>query len=84
MLEVVTTEKNEPRIRALVVQVLALPDFTLRSLDIRSGKEARVRVMAGISAPDSAGRAGLEGAVQRIGLDPKVLSSRWWPAEAED
>lgn len=84
MLEVVTTDKNESRIRALVLQMVALPEFTLRSLDVRAGKDARVRVLAGVSAPDRAGSAGLEGAIQRIGLDPKVVSSRWWPTESED
>lgn len=84
MFEVVTTEKNEPRVRALVLQAVDRPDFTLRSLDIRHGKSSQTRVLAGVSAQHSGNTGGLEVAVHRISLDPKVISSRWWAAEAED
>jgi putative Mg2+ transporter-C (MgtC) family protein len=80
--EVVTAEKNEPRVRALVLQAVNRPDFTLRSLDIRHGKQTRV--LAGVSALRSADTGDLEVAFQRISLDPNVLSSRWWAADAED
>ena len=84
-LEVVTTEKSEPRVRALVLQAVDQPDYTLRSLDIRKGKTAsQMKVLAGVSALRSADTSGLESAVQRISLDPKVTSSRWWPAETDD
>ncbi|MFE4669377.1 MgtC/SapB family protein [Streptomyces sp. NPDC056716] len=84
MLEVVTTDKSEPRIRALVLQAVDRPEYTLRSLDIRSGKSSQARVLAGVSAQHAGDTAGLEVAVQRISLDPKVTSSRWWPAETDD
>lgn len=84
MFEVVTTERGEARVRALVLQMMDQPDFTLRSLDVRSGKSSQVRIVAGISAGPGDQTSGLQGAVQRISLDPKVISSRWWPAEDED
>lgn len=84
MLEVVTSDKSEPRVRALVLQAVDRPECTLRSLDIRPGKSAQTKVLAGVSAQQAGDTAGLEVAVQRIGLDPKVTSSRWWPAETDD
>jgi putative Mg2+ transporter-C (MgtC) family protein len=84
VLEVVTGEKSEPRVRALVLQAVDRPEFTLRSLDIRPGKNSQIKVLAGISAQHAGDTNGLESAVQRISLDPKVTSSRWWPAETED
>lgn len=84
VLEVVTTEKNEPRVRALVLHAVDRPEFTLRSLRIRQGKTSRMRVLAGVSAQHAADITGLESAVQRLSLDPKVISSRWWSSEAED
>ena len=84
LLEVVTSDKSEPRVRALVLQAVDRPEYTLRSLDIRPGKSTQTTVLAGVSAHHAGATAGLEIAVQRIGLDPKVTSSRWWPAEADD
>ncbi len=84
MLEVVTSDKSEPRVRALVLQAVDRPEYTLRSLDIRPGKSSQTKVLAGVSAQHAGDTAGLEVAVQRIGLDPKVTSSRWWPAEGDD
>jgi putative Mg2+ transporter-C (MgtC) family protein len=84
VLEVVTTEKNEPRVRALVLQAVDRPEYTLRSLDIRPGKSSQMQVLAGVSAQAGGDTSGLEIAVQRIGLDPKVTSSRWWPADVDD
>lgn len=84
VLEVVTTEKSEPRVRALVLQAVDRPEYTLRSLNIRPGKNSQMKVMAGVSAQHAGDTSGLEVAVQRISLDPKVTSSRWWPAETED
>jgi putative Mg2+ transporter-C (MgtC) family protein len=84
VLEVVTAEKNELRVRALVLNAVDRPDLTLRSVRIRPGKTSRMRVLAGVSAPNASDTSGLESAVQRLSLDPKVISSRWWSAEAED
>jgi putative Mg2+ transporter-C (MgtC) family protein len=84
VLEVVTTEKSEARVRALVLQAVDRPEYTLRSLNIRQGKNAQIKVLAGVSSQRAGDTTGLEVAVQRISLDPKVTSSRWWPAETED
>ena len=84
VLEVVTTEKSETRVRALVLQAVDRPEYTLRSLNIRPGKNSQIKVLAGVSAQHAGDTTGLEVAVQRISLDPKVTSSRWWPAETED
>ncbi|MEU1802273.1 MgtC/SapB family protein [Streptomyces sp. NPDC019937] len=84
MLEIVTTDKSESRIRVMILQAVDRPEYTLRSLDIRPGKSSRTKVLAGVSAHHAGDTAGLETAVHRIGLDPQVTSSRWWPAEADD
>lgn len=84
VLEVVTTEKSEARVRALVLQAVDRPEYTLRSLNIRAGKNSQIKVLAGVSSQHAGDTTGLEVAVQRISLDPKVTSSRWWPAETED
>ena len=84
MLEVVTTEKSEPRVRALVLYAVDRPELTLRSMRIRPGKTSRMRVLAGVSALHASDTSGLEIAVQRLSIDPQVISSRWWPTEAED
>jgi putative Mg2+ transporter-C (MgtC) family protein len=42
-----------------------------------------LRVLAGVSSRIDDDTIGLQQAVRRIGLDPKVTSSRWWPAEEE-
>lgn len=83
LFEVVTAEKSEQRIRALVLQAVARPEFTLRSIDIRAAKDSRMRVLAGLSVPNAEDHHGLEAAVQRISLDPKVVSSRWWMTETD-
>jgi len=75
--EVVAAEKSEPRVKALVLQVVDRPEFTLRSLKVRRGTASQVRVVAGISATADA-TDGFQVAVRRLSLDPKVLSTRWW------
>jgi putative Mg2+ transporter-C (MgtC) family protein len=83
-LEVITTEKSEPRVRALVIQAVDRPEYTLHSLDIRPNKNSQMAVLVGVAARHAGDIDGLQLAVQRIGLDPKVTSSRWWNAENED
>lgn len=83
MLEVVTTEKSEVRVRALVLQMVNRPELTLRSLNIRPGKSSQISVLVGVSMQQG-DTSGLEIAVQHMSLDPKVASSRWWRAEIED
>lgn len=82
--EVVTTDKSEQRIRALVLQAIDRPEYTLQSLDIRPGKSSQMKLLASVSAAHSGDTNGLQLAVQRISLDPKVTSSRWWAAETDD
>ncbi|TXK20057.1 MgtC/SapB family protein [Homoserinibacter sp. GY 40078] len=84
VVEVSTTEKNELRMRAMVLHALDRPEFTLRSLNVRHGKNSRLVVVAGISAPERAGTAGLESLMQHISLDPKVSSTRWWASDNDD
>lgn len=84
LFEVVTAEKSEQRVRALVLQAVSRPEFTLHSIDVRSAKDSRMRVVAGLSVPTAEDHHGLEAAVQRISLDPKVVSSRWWMTEPEE
>jgi hypothetical protein len=43
-----------------------------------------MRVLAGIVAQHAGDIEVLEHAVQRIILDPKVTSGRWWAVEADD
>jgi putative Mg2+ transporter-C (MgtC) family protein len=84
VLEVTTTEKNEPRVRAMVLQTVDRPEYTLRSLDIQPSKSSQIKLTATVSARNTEQASGLESAVQRISMDPKVTSSRWWQAEAND
>lgn len=66
------------------LQAVDRPEYTLRSLAIRPGKSPQMRLLAGVSAEHGGDTDGLQLAVQRISLDPKVTSSRWWPAETDD
>ena len=84
ILEIVTSDKSEPRVRALLLQAVDRPEYTLRSLDIRSEKASQMKLIAGVSAANAGDTDGLQLAVQRISLDPKVTSSRWWPIESDD
>jgi len=84
VLEVVTSDKSEQRIRGLVLQAVSLPEYTLTSLDVRPGKDSQMRLVAALSASQGGGTSGLEMAVHRLSLDPKVTSTRWWVAESED
>ncbi len=79
-----TTEKSEQRVRALVVQALNHPELTLKSVKVHTSKGSEVRVIAGVAAADSAHVGVLEQAVQRLSLDPKVVGSKWWQEEEDD
>ncbi|MCJ1702101.1 MgtC/SapB family protein [Rathayibacter festucae] len=84
VLEVVTSDKSEQRIRALVLQAVDRPEYTLHSLNVRPGKNSEMKLLAGVSAAAAGDTTGLQVAVQRISLDPKVTSSRWWSVDSED
>lgn len=81
MLEARTTDKSEPRVRALMVQTTNRPDLTLRSIHSSKKKNSTVVVQAGLSADAAFDPSTLERAIQRISLDPKVSSVRWWAEE---
>lgn len=84
VLEIVTSDKSETRVRAMLLQAVDRPEFTLRSLVIRPEKNSRIKLVAGVAADAQADTTGLQLAVQRMSLDPKVTSTRWWPVESED
>lgn len=83
-LEARTNDKSEPFVRALVLQALNRPEFTLRSLSASEGKNSVVKLNAELIASATVDPTGLERAVQRISLDPKVQAVRWWSSEADD
>lgn len=83
VLEVITTGKGESRVRALVVQAISRPELTLRALETRSGKNSQVKVRVTVAAL-TANSGLLERVVQSISLHPTVVSTKWWPTEAED
>lgn len=83
VLEVITSEKSEQRVRALVVQTVDLHEYTLRALDSRQLKHDRTRLVASVGS-HTGDPNGLQYAVQRLMLDPKVTSARWWESEPED
>ncbi|WP_416352024.1 hypothetical protein [Subtercola sp. RTI3] len=57
--------------------------YTLRSLDVCTGKNSQTRTLrAGVTGRGTDTTA-LELAVQRISLDPKVTSGRWWAIDSE-
>ena len=84
LFDVVTTEKSEQRVRALVVQAATRPEHTRRSIDVKRGKNSTGAVLAGVFALSFEDAGVLERALQRISLDHKVTASRWWQAEIDD
>ena len=84
VLEVTTSDKSEQRVRGLVLQAVSLPEYTLTSLDVRPAKNSQMRLVAALSAHAKGETGGLEMAVQRLSLEPKVTSTRWWIAESDD
>jgi putative Mg2+ transporter-C (MgtC) family protein len=83
-LEFVTTDKSEMRVRAMVLQALSIPELTLRSIDTMPMKDSRRKIVATVSAAASVEPSLLEQVLRSIGLDPKVISSRWWAAEPDE
>ncbi|GAA1137572.1 MULTISPECIES: MgtC/SapB family protein [Microbacterium] len=81
VLEVTTGEKSEQRVRALLLQAATHPELTLRSVRVRHGKNTEVHVRAEVSIDDPESVDVIERAISRVGTDPKVIGSRWWPVE---
>jgi putative Mg2+ transporter-C (MgtC) family protein len=84
MLEVITTTKGESRVRALVLQAVSRPEFTLRVIDTRPGKNSQVKVRATVVAATPGGSTILERAVHSISLDPTVVSTKWWQTSFDE
>ncbi len=83
-LEARTSDKSEPRVRALMLQAVNRPEFTLRAIKTSPSKHSLVSVNAALVASPDVDPSSLERAVHRISLDPKVQSVRWWSAESDD
>lgn len=84
VLEATTGEKSEQRVRALLLQAASHPRLTLRSVRVRRGKHAEVHVRAEVSVDDLEHVDVIERAISRVGTDPKVIGSRWWPVDEGD
>jgi len=84
MLEVVTDQKNETRVRALLLQSLNGHSCTVRSMSIRTTKNSRAKLLTGLTGERSDAIGDLEVAVQRLSLEPAIVSSRWWIVEDDE
>jgi putative Mg2+ transporter-C (MgtC) family protein len=84
LLELVTTDKSAPRIRALLLDALSDPPFVLRGVDSAPMKDSKRKIVATVGAPASLHPGELDRVLRSIGADPKVQSSRWSVAEADE
>lgn len=82
--EVVAGEKSEHIVRGLLVQSIANADMTLRAITASKSRQESVTLRAELAAPPGARVDVLERIVQRLGLDPKVRSVRWWNETGEE
>ena len=80
--EVMTNDKAEPRVRALLLQTLSRPEYHLKSVTTSHTKKGDVALLAELQAAEL-DPAPLERAVSRLTLDPKVTSARWWLDETK-
>ncbi|WP_433584936.1 MgtC/SapB family protein [Microbacterium hydrocarbonoxydans] len=80
--EVMTNDKAEPRVRALLLQTLSRPEYHLKSVTTSHTKQGNVALLAELHSTQL-DPAPLERAVSRLTLDPKVTSARWWLDETE-
>lgn len=80
--EVMTNDKAEPRVRALLLQTLSRPEYHLRSVTTSHTKQGNVALLAELQSTEL-DPAPLERAVSRLTLDPKVTAARWWLDETE-
>ena len=82
--EVVAGEKSEHIVRGLLVQSIANADMTPRAITASKSRQESVTLRAELAAPPGARVDVLERIVQRLGLDPKVRSVRWWNETGEE
>jgi putative Mg2+ transporter-C (MgtC) family protein len=80
--EVMTNDKAEPRVRALLLQALSRPEYHLKSVTTSHTKQGNVALLAELQSREL-DPAPLERAVSRLTLDPKVTAARWWLDENE-
>ena len=84
LLEVRTADKNEQRIRALVLQFANGPGLSIRSIESSTKKNSQIAFRAEIVMSASGESIAIERALKKISLDPKVTSVRWWDARVTD
>ncbi|MBD8012067.1 MgtC/SapB family protein [Microbacterium sp. Re1] len=80
--EVMTNDKAEPRVRALLLQTLSRPEYHLTAVTTSHTKQGRVALLAELRSTQLDPEP-LERAVSRLTLDPKVTSARWWLDESD-
>lgn len=80
--EVLTSDKAEPRVRALLLQTVSRPEYHLKSVTTSHTKRGDVALLAELTSTQL-DPAPLERAVSRLTLDPKVSSARWWLEEPD-
>lgn len=80
--EVMTNDKAEPRVRALLLQSLSRPEYHLKSVTTSHTKRGDVALLAELHSTQL-DPAPLERAVSRLTLDPKVTAARWWLDETD-
>jgi len=83
LFEVTASEKSEHIVRGLLMQSIANADLTLRAITASKPRNELVTLRAELGATTDARVDVLERIVQRLSLDPKVRSARWWH-EADD
>ncbi|MFT4215008.1 MAG: MgtC/SapB family protein [Microbacterium sp.] len=78
LFEVTASEKSEQIVRGMLMQSIANADFTLRALTASNSRNESVTLRAELGASAGARVDVLERIAQRLSLDPKVRSVRWW------
>lgn len=79
--EVITNEKSEPRVRALLLQTLNRPEYRLQSISASHKKNSGSVALQAEIHSTVLDPGPLERAVSRMTLDPKVSTARWWMSE---
>jgi putative Mg2+ transporter-C (MgtC) family protein len=82
--EVVAGEKSEQIVRGLLMQSIANADMTLRAVTATKSRAETVTLRAELAVPPGGRLDVLERIVQRLSLDPKVRSVRWWHDAGDD
>ena len=83
MFEVTAAEKSEQIVRGLLMQSITNAELTLHAVTASKSRNESVTVRAELVAPAGARVDTLERITQRLSLDPKVRSVRWWHSEGD-